>query len=134
MNEHKLRPNWTPEQFAEPWTHPMYNHGQSPHPCECDFCVRSRAAFRALLTTPGPWTYEQVMFRDGEKVRQVFLRITNCKGAWVRGYEVNQECEEIAPVGADRRLRIIHKSAVISRRVCAVNLHYGTLEPGKVRL
>lgn len=76
--------------------------------------------------------YQKIGFRDGPRLRSVFLRVLDASGAWVRGYEVDETGREIVPSGgADRRLRIIAKGAIVSSRPCVMDKHYGKLIVGK---
>ena len=73
--------------------------------------------------------YERIGFNDGSRLRYVFLREINDRGAWVRGIEVDKAGDEIVPPGADRRLRIIQKGAIVSRRPYRMDPTYAELYP-----
>lgn len=80
--------------------------------------------------------YELVIFYESaNKSRRIYLRTDGpTVGRWLRGYEVDKTGEEIQPRGADRRLRIIDKAAIISRRPCRMDPTYAELVPGKPML
>lgn len=77
-------------------------------------------------------TYERVTFlRSGSaRPRTVLLSNPQVVDGTLRGIEVRVDGEEVAPVGADRRLRIIGTDLIIRRSPMVMNLHYGTLEAG----
>ena len=80
-------------------------------------------------------TYERVTFRTGEKTsrRTVLLRnpetATFADEPCLRGVEVNRSGEDLAPAGADQRLRIIALELIVRRTPMTMNLTYAELEP-----
>ena len=82
-------------------------------------------------------TYERVRFREGDLTKTVILRDpvegpSDLLFRWpmLRGIEVDRYGSEIAPKGADERLRMIHTDAVISRIPLRWNTKYAELETG----
>lgn len=73
--------------------------------------------------------YERVRFRDGGRVRTVFLRDPVANRLLLRGVEVNVEGDEVAGVPFDERVRVISTGLVLSRKVYVMSRRYAELVP-----
>lgn len=75
--------------------------------------------------------YERVRFTDGDHgpVRSVILRIEREGDLFLRGVEVNREGDEVSGPGWDRRVHLIDRTCIRTRRRLVMDNHYGWLVP-----